>query len=308
MSSSPPLTKAMLIPMNGDKAETDETKHIIVQFNPTSLRVTLSNTLKAENGGGKTSNAAQFIDKSESTLAVQLLFDTTVSGSVSGISSGASGNATKTETQSRLSQANHEANTDVRLLTKAIAETYMNPTSPSAEKPGAPKRCRFQWGSFVFVGMISGYNETLDYFSPEGVPLRATLALTLKEDRYQFETDPTVSIGQRNQPSFAPGGDDISAAAATAAAQKNPREWRDVALFNGLENPRLSAQGGLSMPGISLGASVGISASAGLGFRAGSSAALGTDIPGAFSVKTAKAKTVSVKAGIRLDARSGLEG
>lgn len=306
MSSSPPLTKAVLIPMNGDQPETDETQHIIVQFNPTSLRVTLSNTLKAENAGGETSNAAQYIDKSESTLAVQLLFDTTVPGAVSGSTGTPSNDTQRTQTQSRASQADHEANTDVRLLTKAIADVFMQPQNPEAERPSAPKRCRFQWGAFVFVGMVSSYNETLDYFSPEGVPLRATLALTLKEDRYQFETDPNTTISERNQPTFAPGGEDVSAASATRAANKKPQQWRELALFNGMENPRLSAQSGLSIPGVSLGASVGISANAGLGFRVGNSAALGTNIPGAFSLKTEK--TIKGSVTLRLDAHTELEG
>ncbi len=65
--------------MNGDQVETDESKHIDVQFNPATLRVTLSNTLKADNraGSGGSGAAAQYIDKSESTLAVELVFDTT---------------------------------------------------------------------------------------------------------------------------------------------------------------------------------------------------------------------------------------
>ncbi len=304
MSSSPPLTKAVLIPMNGDNPETDETQHIIVQFNPTSLRVTLSNTLKADNAGGETSSAAQYIDKSESTLAVQLLFDTSVPGAVNGAHS-ANGKP-KTETQTRAAQANHEANTDVRLLTKAIADVFMQPQNPKAERPSAPKRCRFQWGAFVFVGMVSSYNETLDFFSPEGIPLRATLALTLKEDRYQFDTIKGVESDPRNLPTFSPGGEDISAASATRAANKKPQQWRETALFNGMENPRLSAQSGLSIPGVSLGASVGISANAGLGFRVGNSAALGTNIPGAFSLKTEKTIKGSVK--LRLDAHTELEG
>ena len=46
---APQIARAKLIPMNGDQVETDESKHIDVQFNPATLRVTLSNTLKADN-------------------------------------------------------------------------------------------------------------------------------------------------------------------------------------------------------------------------------------------------------------------
>lgn len=304
MSSSPPLTKAVLIPMNGDQPDPDE-NHIVVQFNPTSLRVTLSNSIKADNKGGTTPNPAQYIDKSESTLAVQLLFDTSVPGAVSGSTGGAANDVQKTETTNRTSQANHEVNSDVRLLTKTISDVFMTSQNPGAERPSAPRRCRFQWGAFTFTGMVSSYNETLDYFSPEGVPLRATLALTLKEDRYQFDVL-DVKNDPRNFPSFAPGGEDVSAASATHAANKRPQQWRETALFNGMENPRLSAQSGLSIPDISLGASVGISAGAGLGFRVGNSAALGTSIPGAFSLNTER--SIKGNATLRLDAHTELEG
>jgi len=49
---APQIARAKLIPMNGDQVETDESKHIDVQFNPATLRVTLSNTLKADNRAG----------------------------------------------------------------------------------------------------------------------------------------------------------------------------------------------------------------------------------------------------------------
>jgi len=304
MSNSPPLVKAVLIPMNGNQMESDE-NHIVVQFNPTSLRVTLSNTIKADDKGGPTTNPAQYIDKSESSLSVQLIFDTTVPGAASGSATGDANDIKKTETGSRRAQANHEANSDVRLLTKAIADVFMVSQNPNAEKPSAPKRCRFQWGAFAFEGLVSSYNETLDYFSPEGVPLRSTLALTLKEDRYQFEVL-NVKNNPRNLPSFAPGGSNISAASAARTAQKKPEDWRELALFNGLENPRVSESFGLSIPNVSLSSSAGISAKAGLGFNVGKSAELGTSIPGAFSLKTEK--IIKGSSSLRLDAFKEIEG
>lgn len=314
MSSSPQLAKAVMIPMNGDDPETDTDKHIVVQFNPVSLKVALSNTLKADNAGGESSASAQFIDKSESTLTVQLVFDSSVPGAASLPAGGSADSAAGTQaagtssgpSASGPSAANHQANSDVRLLTQKVADTFMNPEKTDPAKPGSPKRCRFQWGAFVFVGMVSSYNETLDYFSPEGVPLRATLALTLKEDRYQFELGDTRA-GDRTPPSFASGGNQKSASDAATAAKKNPRDWRDVAMFNGIENPRLTARAGLSIPGVSLSASVGVAASVNAGFSAGASASIGTSIPGAFTISakpprvdfsaTVKAPQISIRVG-----------
>jgi len=234
----PPITRAKLIPMQGQSPVSDESEHIEVQFNPATLRVTLSNTLKADNRGGSggSGNAAQFIDKSESSLSVELLFDTSVKWE--------RGAGARPETVA-------EANSDVRLQTRRIAEKFMQPQDAESTRPRAPLRCRFQWGRFQFSGMVSSYSETLDFFAPEGIPLRATLALTLKEDRYQFDLNEQGNAPPaRALPGFTPGGSGVSAAQATQAAGQDPRDWRSVATANGLENPRFTPSAGVSVPGI----------------------------------------------------------
>ncbi len=250
----PQIAKAVLIPMNGDQVETDVSKHIVVQFNPATLRVTLSNTLRADTHGGGGA-AAQYVDKSESSLAVELLFDTTVSHVEQVLGPGG---AVQRETSV-------EANSDVRKLTQRIAEAFMKPQNPESDRPGAPRRCRFQWGSFQFTGMLATYNETLDFFAPEGIPLRAILSLSFKEDRYQFTLDESVRAGQRESPGFAPGGAGISADRATQAGGGDPRDWRDTARYNSLENPRFTPSGGLNLPpaGLSIPATTGIAVLAG---------------------------------------------
>ena len=218
---------AKLIPMNGDQIETDDTKHIEVQFNPATLRVTLANTMRAETrsaSGGSSGPAAQFVEKSESSLAVELIFDTT------------------------MPPKRVAANSDVRKLTQKVAETFMKPGDPVHNHPSAPKKCRFQWGAFKFTGMVSSYSETLDFFAPEGIPLRATLSLTLKEDRYQFDTDESVTAHQREVPKFMPTTSSSTADRAAQNAGQDPKQWRDVASLNGLENPRFTLDGGVFIP------------------------------------------------------------
>jgi len=306
MNNAPQLARAVLIPMDGDNPDPDENNHILVQFNPETLKVTLSNSLKADNQGGSNSSAAQYVDKSESSLAVDLMFDTTVARDYDA-------NATQSETQGGISnsaalqQANtHQANSDVRALTKKIADVFMQPQNPEADRPGAPKRCRFQWGAFVFVGMLSSYNETLEYFSPEGIPLRAKLSLSFKEDRYQFE-QLEVAAAQRAQPTFTPSADNLPQT--LADDDKDPKQWRDAALFNGIENPRLGLSLSVSLPSVSIKASAGLSASAGagaaVGFKAGASASLGTSVPGAFVEIKPPKLDVGASAGISAGAQAG---
>ena len=304
MNNAPQLAKAVLIPMDGDNPDPDENNHILVQFNPETLKVALSNTLKADNQGGSNNSAAQYVDKSESSLAVELLFDTTVarefdtSGTQTPNDGGISNSAV-------LQRANtHEANSDVRALTKKIADRFMQPQNPEADRPGAPTRCRFQWGAFVFVGMLSSYNETLEYFTPEGIPLRAKLALSFKEDRYQFE-QLEVAATQRAQPTFSRAGDNLPQTLSNQ--DKDPKKWRDAALFNGIENPRMGLSLGVSLPGVELKVSAGASASigAGLGFKTGSSASLGTSVPGAFVA--VKAPSASLGTGAKTGVSAGVK-
>jgi phage tail-like protein len=66
---------------------------------------------------------------------------------------------------------------DVRRLTERVA--YF--ATPRAVRGGAPARpaVRLAWGTFQFDGHVEAIEETLEAFSPDGRPLRATLALSL---------------------------------------------------------------------------------------------------------------------------------
>jgi hypothetical protein len=186
----------------------------------------------------------------------------------------------------------------------------------------APKRCLFQWGAFEFIGLVQSFDETLDFFSPEGRPLRATVGLKLSEDRFQFRSR-DVEQAERETPSLTPTGNrggqgegeapsqDSSAVPGGTADQQ--RNWRDTAMYNGVESPRMPSAAALAVPGVSadaalgasagigvkasFGASVSVKAEAGVGlemgtkiqvtppaFRFGASSSLGTGIEGAFSV------------------------
>lgn len=250
------LTRAQLIPMNGTQPDTGHA--LPVQFNPATLKVSLSNTLKADDQGGGRDTAAQFVDKSSSSLSVDLIFDTTLD------------------------------NGDVRLKTKAIADLFMKPRDDGGDKPKAPKRCLFQWGAFTFEGMVESYDETLDFFAPEGIPLRATLALKLKEDRYQFDTR-AVKAQKRATPKFVPSGPQTSIDRSTQAGGRPAADWRVTAMFNGIESPRMPGVTGVAVPqvGIATSGSVRGTAAArvGSGFSFGDSASVGTAIAGAFDAQ-----------------------
>jgi hypothetical protein len=142
------ITRARLVPMNGEERSA-ETDWIPVQFNPNSLRITYSNTMAAERSTGSApSPAPQYIDKSESSLSVQLFFDTSIAGE---LVSNRNNAGTENNSSGTLTARNHQANSDVRLLTKKIADAFMNPElAPDSNGHKVPKRCQFEWGSFIF--------------------------------------------------------------------------------------------------------------------------------------------------------------
>lgn len=285
------ITRARLVPMEGEE-RADENQWIPVQFNPNSLRITYSNTLAAERStGANSAPAAQYIDKSESSLSVQLIYDTSVPGPLNSEFLWALQKddvAASPGQQTAAGNANdksHQANTDVRILTKRITDAFMNKdNAPDSGEHKVPRRCQFEWGAFIFKGMVSSYNETLDFFSPEGIPLRATVALTLKEDSYQFELA-NQQAAQRATPNFSSANASSGVAQAAAANKKNPKNWRDMALLNGIEDVRAIGLDAIVIPQVSLENLASRSGSQATGFSVGASASLGSNIPGAFKWK-----------------------
>jgi hypothetical protein len=55
-----------------------------------------------------------------------------------------------------------------------------------------PPGVSFEWGRFKFPGVVDSLQETLDYFSEDGVPLRATIALGITRQDIVFPTEEEI--------------------------------------------------------------------------------------------------------------------
>ncbi len=143
---------------------------------------------------------------------------------------------------------------------------------------------------------MQSFDETLDFFSPEGRPLRATVSLKLSEDRYQFRNR-AVEQAARNTPSLSStgagplGGSDQSAAPVPGGSGEGAGNWRDTSLFNGIESPRMPSLSVVAVPSLSLSASVGISGGVGFGLNAG------VNIRGGISANVSASLSASVSVG-----------
>lgn len=304
------IERGKLIPVTGDNDNPDLENAIDVQFNPISLKVSLSNTIK-ENARNGNSRSAQFVDKSSSNLTVELIFDTTYIEQP-GNAQGGGQPATSASTSSN-SRNSMQQGSDVRLHTRKIADTFIKPVA-EGDKLKAPKRCLFQWGAFEFLGMVQSFDETLDFFSPEGRPLRATISLKLSEDRYQFRTR-EVNQAERNTPSLSSTGAsgqggvaDQNASPVPGGSGNQAGNWRDTAMFNGIESPRLPSLSVIAVPKLTMSASLGISGDIDSGIKAGIHVNTETGAAGKAVQQQIKPTSPAFKFGNSASLGTGIEG
>lgn len=238
MNTARNLTRAKLIQIRWNasthKAEpVDDGKKVTVQFNPASLRVTYTNQVQTDeqnaNGG------IQYVGRGSSKLSVELIFDVSMPP----------GRDTESEEQST------EPVTDVREMTRHVA-FFITPVPGEGADEGkfVPPGVRLLWGTFLFDGIVESLDETLDLWSEEGRPLRATVSLNLMQQgiMFDFNEDATPPPGaQGSAPGTRPlqparAGDSLQSMATRAG---RAGDWKRIAEANGIENPRTLAPGTL---------------------------------------------------------------
>jgi Contractile injection system tube protein len=230
MGETSDLVKARLVELDASfKKPAPGGLEVEVQFNPDTLKVTYQNKSQEQKSAGdqRGNSPRQVIGAGSTKLALQLWFDVNAPGA---------GGAR-----------------DVRTLTSKVAR-FMVPASPSgagskADRP-SPPGVRFTWGTFGFDGLMDSLDETLDYFSPDGRPLRATLSIGMSG---QLEIVPPSGGGNGGNAAVGPtpGTRPLSAASAgsslpgLALGAGVAADWQAIATANGIDNPRLLTPGTL---------------------------------------------------------------
>jgi hypothetical protein len=139
-----------------DKATVDSANglldHFEAHFNPTEYTLTKGAQIAEIGVPGIDSPILQFIRGQNERLTMDLLFDSTDDGMGDGA-------------------------TDVRNQTKQVYQLVK--IQPATH---APPRFRVSWGTGLsFVAIAEQVQQKFTLFSPEGIPLRATLSLTFRE-------------------------------------------------------------------------------------------------------------------------------
>jgi len=219
------LAKAELRELDGHFKPAPKGARVRVQFNPETLKVSFANQVKTPEGSQAETAALQFVGTGTTKLSLQLWFDV---------------NAPQVDQPTGASPA--ERVTDVRRLTQNVARFMM----PSAKNKKAPPAVRFIWGTFVFDGVMESLEESLELFSPDGRPLRASVTVSLTQQRITFsffETEEEKKKRQQKPPkqlTAAPAGATVQGLASSAGKGD---DWQDIAAANGVENPRSLGEG-----------------------------------------------------------------
>ncbi len=235
-----------------------------VQFNPQSLVYTVENSVAQQSGGPK---KVQYVAQFSGKLTMDLQFDTTDSGADV---------RTQTNAIAIFMQATGNAS--------AAAQTA-NPPSANGGDQGPPAKAppvlSFQWGTYEFKGIMDSFKETIDFFSADGVALRALVSIGLSRQDLVFDEGASLA-GPSTSGSLVPtSGSDSALSAATRGG--DPTAARQLGTDNSLESLRFTGGASLQVnSSVQLNPPVAFvtasSASAGAGFGLGISAGVGIGV------------------------------
>ncbi|HXU30950.1 MAG TPA: LysM domain-containing protein [Thermoanaerobaculia bacterium] len=182
---------------------------IPLRFNPTDYKIEKKNQFAEIAVPGLESPAIQFVRGESEKLSAELLVDTS----------------------DTLEDVKEKFVDRLRGLMRIQRELH------------APPIVSLTWDCDVFVGVLERLEASYVLFSPEGVPLRAKLSITLLEHRTVGEQARSCT---KNSPDVEKTwvvrrGDSLASVA--AGVYGDPRKWREIARANAILDPRRLAPG-----------------------------------------------------------------
>ncbi|HEV7590667.1 MAG TPA: hypothetical protein VGO40_21335, partial [Longimicrobium sp.] len=152
------LEKAKLVKL-GESSDDDEQEEIPVQFNPASLRLTLSNSTEGGQSTGR--QQRQYSGNASTEISFDLVFDTADEEGEPGVAR------------------------NVREKTAKVEQFVLAQASGGTTRP-SPPRVKFVWGGLSIAGVMSQLAIDFDLFAPTGEPLRAKMSVSIKEQDAQY--------------------------------------------------------------------------------------------------------------------------
>jgi len=179
-------------------------RDIPLKFNPTSYQLQKSNNFAEIEIPGLETPPIQYIRGGSETLSFDALLDTS-------------------DTQKNVRE---EYVDKIATLMRINSELH------------APPIVQFVWESGIFDGVVASMSASYVLFTPQGIPLRAEVSLTLTAYR---PVEIQIADRPRNSPDVEKSvtlkrGDRLDQLA--SGIYQDPSRWRDIAVNNGIRDPR----------------------------------------------------------------------
>ena len=210
------IAKATFTPKNGGQP-------IEVQFNPASLVYTVENSVSNQSRDPK---KVQYVAQYSGKLTMDLQFDTTDTGKDVRL---------ETNKIAHFMQATAQASADA----SNAAATADGGGGDQKTPAKAPPVLMFQWGSYQFQGIMDSFKETIDFFSADGIALRALVSISLSRQDQVFDDGQDFSKTSAVAGSLVPSAAGDSALS-LATRGGDPSAARQLASDNGLESLRFT--------------------------------------------------------------------
>jgi len=224
--SDPKTTNAVLVPQWGPH----KGKPIYVQYNPNEFSLDKGVQLAEINIPGLDAPLQQFIRGQAEKLTVELFFDTTDDGM---------GKRVKSVT---------EYTDQISMLAKIESDSHAPPVvtfcwndsfpgglvpAKTSEAGGKSNQSRTS-----FTGVVESVRQKFTLFNPDGVPLRATVNLTLREYRTLPEQLKQLNRNSPDKSHSHPLQAEETLSAIAGRYWRRSDAWRHIADENEIEDPR----------------------------------------------------------------------
>ncbi|MFQ5812406.1 MAG: LysM peptidoglycan-binding domain-containing protein [Anaerolineae bacterium] len=199
-----------------------------VQYNPTEYTLNKGVQIAEVAIPGLDSPILQFVRGQNETLSLDLFFDTTDQG----MGEGATSVTTKTDKLYRLIKMDSDTHAPPVLLFSWGQEFPGRRTYGRSEGTSSQNQQRFG-----FKCIVESVRQRYTLFSPEGVPLRATLTVTLREYKTLAEQIQELNphSGDHTRAHVVQRGETLTRIAGEAYG--DPAAWRRIAEFNAIADP-----------------------------------------------------------------------
>lgn len=182
-------------------------------FNPAQLRLTRENRWEGQARPGRGVPRLRYLGSEPGALAVDLFFDTT-----------------------------HDGSPVTKYTGKIVQLMEVDPSLPGSDETSGnvrPPAVTFHWGDLhAFKAVVASLDLTFTYFSSTGTPLRARLALLLRqyeESRAFGPQNPTSGTPDPHQVHRVLAGETLDRIAARYYGDST--RWRLLADANGIADP-----------------------------------------------------------------------